>query len=131
MVAFVKRFVFFLLLALVLLFGYQNLEALSQTTKFRFDFYVGTLVLETPELPVVFLFVGFFLLGMIAAGVRGFYGRMARRMEIRRRDRRIRDLEQEVAHLRGQVTPSVAMLPGEPSRGGTTATAAAEENPTL
>jgi hypothetical protein len=131
MLAFLKRFVFFLLLALALLFGYQNLEALSSTTKFRFDFYVKGLGLETPELPVVFLFVGFFLLGMIAAGFRGFYDRMSRRMEIRRRDRRIRELEKEVADLRSQATPREAGRSIEPSRDTTSMPASVEENPTL
>jgi hypothetical protein len=102
MLAFVKKIVFALILAALVLFAYQNLTPLSQSIQFEINPYYREPV-QTPNFPVVFLFVVFFLLGMLAAGFHGVYERMARRMEIRRRDKRIRELEKENSGLRAQV----------------------------
>ncbi len=134
MLSFVKRFAFALVFFLVILFGYQNLEPLSQTARFRFNLYAHGLVFESPELPVVFLLAAAFLLGMMAAGFQGFYGRLARRIEIRRRDRRIRELEQELAELHdtaGETAQPSLTEPGASGLPPTSPPAPLEENPTL
>ncbi len=102
MLAFVKKMIFALILAALVLFAYQNLTPLSQSIQFVIDPYYREPI-QTPNFPVVFLFVVFFLLGMLAAGFHGMYERMARRVEIRRRDKRIRELEKELSGLRTQV----------------------------
>jgi hypothetical protein len=133
--SFVKRFGWIALLAFLILFGYENIEPLSQTAQFHFNFHVSDLIFETPELPLVFLLVGAFLLGMIAAGLQGLYEKMARRMDIRRRDKRIRELERELEELRAQppaVSGSAPALPGTSTLPAATARGAPlEENPTL
>jgi len=102
MLAFVKKMIFALVLAALVLFAYQNLTPLSQSIQFVIDPYYRE-PWQTPEFPVVFLFVVFFLLGMLGAGFHGVYERMARRVELRRRDKRIRELEKEISGLRAQV----------------------------
>jgi len=132
--AFVRKFGFFVLLAAVLLFGFQNLEALSRTVRFEFSFFAPELTFVTPEFPVVFLLVAFFLLGMIAAGFQGFYEKLARSLDIRRRDRRIRDLEREVAELHTQLEALAPSPPAEEGERGAPARPAGhllEESPTL
>jgi len=132
MLVFVKRFGLILLLALGLVFAYQNLEPLSQTARFRFNFYVRDLVFETPALPLVVLLIGTFLLGMVAAGFQGFYEKLARTVEIRKRDRRIRELERELEDLRGQQgADGSPALPGPGSPGQPSSGVPLEDNPTL
>jgi hypothetical protein len=152
MLAFVKKILFALFVLVLLVFLYQNLEALGTTVPFVFDLFVSGVRYETPEFPVWLLFAVFFLFGMIAAGFHGIYERMARRVEIRRRDKRIRELEKEVGELRGRAAelkpPPEAeerLPPDAASAAGSTRTAApthpklqgppaprsAEEEPTL
>lgn len=122
MLAFFKKLLLVVLLAALVLFAYQNLEPLSRTMRFSFDLYTRGWKFDTPDLPLVFLFVVFFLFGMLAAGFHGVYERMARRAEIRRRDKHIRALEKEMGELRAQVAelrPPPAEqppqeVPGEP-----------------
>jgi hypothetical protein len=131
MLAFVRKFGFALLLVFVILFGFQNLTALSTLVRFRFDYYVPGWVFVTPEFPVVFLLVAAFLLGMIAAGFQGFYESLARRLDVRSRDRRIRDLEKEVAELHGQLEPGAPKPAGAPGGTATSEVPLLEDNPTL
>jgi len=49
------------------------------------------------------LFLVFFFLGMLAAGVHNVYERMARRIDVRKRDKRIRELEKELTELKAKV----------------------------
>lgn len=126
MFAFLRKFGFALVLVFVILFGFQNLAALSQTAKFELDFYVPGWVFVGPPLPLVFLLVAAFLLGMVAAGMKGFYESIARYVDIRSRDRRIRDLEKEVAELRAHLEPS---QPAAAEAG--TAAPLLEDHPTL
>lgn len=130
MFAFVRKFGAALLLVFLILFGFQNLAALSQTARFELNLYVPGWVFVGPPLPLVFLLVACFLLGMIAAGFQGFYEKLARYVDIRSRDRRIRALEKEVAALHAQLD---ALQP-QATEGAGAAPAAApllEDSPTL
>ncbi len=100
MVALVKKLVLVIVLCALVLFAYQNAGLLSQTLQFRLDAYAWNW--KTPEFPLVFLLVVCFLLGMLLAGFHGLYERLARRADIRKRDKRIRALEKELAELRAQ-----------------------------
>ena len=115
MLAFLKKLFLALCLIVLLIFLYENLEPLATKIPFVFDLFVQGWRYETPAFPVWILFAAFFLLGMLAAGFHGLYERMARRGEIRRRDKRIRELEKELSGLRAQVAelrppPSVGDL---------------------
>lgn len=130
MLSFVRKFGVALLLVFVILFGFQNLTALSTLVSFKFDYYVPGWVFVTPAFPVVFLLVAAFLGGMIAAGFQGFYESLARRLDIRSRDRRIRELEKEVAELKAGA--EAAAPKSDAAEGvGSTAPALLEDNPTL
>jgi uncharacterized integral membrane protein len=121
MLAFLKKLFFALCLFVLLIFVYQNLEALGTNVPFVFDAYFQGYRYQTPPFPVWILFALFFLFGMLAAGFHGIYERLARRVEIRKRDKRIRELEKELGELRAQAAelkpPVLAEepAPGEPS----------------
>lgn len=102
MLAFLKKLFFTLCLFVLLVFVYQNLEALGTNVPFVFDAYFQGYRYQTPPFPVWILFAVFFLLGMLAAGFHGIYERLARRVEIRKRDKRIRELEKELGELRAR-----------------------------
>lgn len=152
MLAFVKKILFALLVLLLLVFLYQNLEPLGTTVPFVFDLLVEGFRYETPGFPVWLLFAVFFLFGMLAAGMQGIYERLARRVETRKRDKRIRELEKEVGELRAQTAelrpppeggetlpPDVVSAgalpkragPSFPKTQGSPAPRPAEEEPTL
>ncbi|MBI5014294.1 MAG: DUF1049 domain-containing protein [Deltaproteobacteria bacterium] len=131
MLSFVRKLGVALVLVFVILFGFQNLTALSTLVRFRFDYYVPGWVFVTPEFPVVFLLVAIFLLGMLVAGFQGFYESLARRLDIRKRDRRIRDLEREVAELQAQLDTAAPKPSSASSRAATPEVPLLEENPTL
>jgi uncharacterized membrane protein YciS (DUF1049 family) len=101
MLAFVKKVFIAVVLIVLVIFAYQNLQALSTGIRFQFDPYFRE-PLATPELPVVFLLAVLFLLGMLAAGARGMYEHVARRSELRSRTKRIRELEKELAELKAR-----------------------------
>jgi hypothetical protein len=105
MLSFLKKLMIFVVLAAVVLFGMQpeNLKALSATIQFHFKLWDFWDLYATPAFPVALLFVVFFLLGMVMAGLHGVYERLARRTQIRSRDRKIAALEKEVGELRAQV----------------------------
>ncbi|MHB8765876.1 MAG: lipopolysaccharide assembly protein LapA domain-containing protein, partial [Deferrisomatales bacterium] len=103
MIAFIRKMLFAVLVAALVVFAYQNLQALSQGVQFQFDLYLEGFRYQAPELPVVFLLVVCVLAGMVASGFHGVYERWSRRAELRRRDKRIRELEKELAGLREQV----------------------------
>jgi uncharacterized integral membrane protein len=134
MFAILKKFVFWFILVFVIVFCFQNMEDLSTQVKFHFDLFVPGQVYETPRFPVIFLLGLFFLMGMLAAGFFGFYEKLARQLDIRKRDRRIRELEQEVAQLRARseaAAPAPPSATGEKMSGQTGALPLLEENPTL
>lgn len=118
MLAFIRKILFAALLGALVVFAYQNLEALSTQVRFRFDLYVDGWQFEAPDLPVVFLLVVCFLGGMLAAGFQGVYEKFARGADIRRRDKRIRDLEKEIVGLKGE---AAELRPGEPVEGASVA----------
>lgn len=135
MITILRKFVFWFLLVFVILFCFQNLEDLSTQVKFHFDLFVPGQVYETPRFPVIFLLGVFFLMGMLAAGFFGFYEKLARQLDIRRRDKRIRELEQEVAQWKALAEPPASPA-SPPAREGEAAAAPGaapllEENPTL
>ncbi len=104
MLNFFKKTVFALLVIAVALFGIQpeNLAALSETIQFHLKLWDLWHLYSTPPLPVALLFGVCFLLGILVAGLHGVYERFSKRREVRRRDRRIRELEAEVDRLRAQ-----------------------------
>jgi hypothetical protein len=110
MLTFAKRLLFVFFLILVVLFVYQNRGPLSQTTQFSFDLYwwgsqdsAPGLQFQTPEIHNLLLFLVFFFLGILAAGVHNVYERIARRIDVRKRDKRIRQLEKELEELRAEL----------------------------
>lgn len=121
MFAFVKKLFFALCLFVLLVVVYQNLEVLGTNVPFVFDSYFQGYRYQTPPFPVWILFAVFFLFGMLAAGFHGIYERLARRVEIRKRDKRIRELEKELGELRAREaelkppTPFEEPVPGEPA----------------
>lgn len=117
MLAFVKKLLMALVLFAVVIFLYQNRAALSANVPFRFDLGMEGYRYQTPEIPVWILFAVFFLLGMVAAGFHGIYERLARRVEIRRRDKKIRGLEQELGELRARVAELRPPAPSEDAAG--------------
>ena len=141
MFRFVKRVFLGTLIVAVVLVGIQpeNLQALSQTIRFHVKLWDLWQLYSTPPLPVALLFGVFFLLGLLSAGVHGVYERMSRRAEIRRRDRRIRELEAEVEALRVRLAerepPSQPPGPEAPAERAPPAKAleapSHEEEPTL
>ena len=58
---------------------------------------------QTPEIHNLLLFLVFFFLGILAAGVHNVYERIARRIDVRKRDKRIRQLEKELEELRAEL----------------------------
>jgi hypothetical protein len=127
--AFLKKILVAVLVALAMIFCFQNLEALSQTASFTFSFYLSDLVFQTRSFPLFFLLISAFLLGMLAAGLHAFYGNVSRSLDLRRRERRIRELEKELEECRGRAPTTVPAAVG--TAGPTTAPVALEENPTL
>ncbi|MDW7709120.1 MAG: LapA family protein [Deferrisomatales bacterium] len=114
MLAFVKKILFALVLAAVVIFGFQteNLEALGATMQFHFKVWDLWDIYTTPKFPVALLFIVFFLLGILTAGFHGIYERLARKVEIRARDKRIRELEKELGALRAE---AAALKPPPPA----------------
>ena len=134
MLALLKKIVFAAVVLLLVLLGYQNAEILSNKTHFVLDLYAEGYQWETPEFPVVLLYGVFFLLGLVAAGFQGIYERIARKTEIRRREKRIRALEAETDALRTQLAeleppPVAEPVAGELTRIG--APAFTDDEPTL
>ena len=134
MLALLKKIVFAAVVLLLVLLGYQNAEILSNKTHFVLDLYAEGYQWETPEFPVVLLYGVFFLLGLVAAGFQGIYERIARKTEIRRREKRIRALEAETDALRTQLAelkppPVAEPVAGELTRIG--APAFKDDEPTL
>jgi hypothetical protein len=116
MLALLKKIVFAVAVLLLVLLGYQNAEILSTKTRFMLDLYAEGYRWETPEFPVVLLYGVFFVLGLLAAGFHGVYERIARKTEIRRRNKRIRVLEAEADDLRTQLAelrPPAVSAPDE------------------
>ena len=99
------------ILCLLVLFAYQNAGPLSQTLQFQLNLYAWNG--ETPNFPLVFLLVVCFLLGVLATGFHGLYQRFARRLDVRKRDKRIRALEKELAEVRSQVERPRPPMGGE------------------
>lgn len=134
MFSILKKMAFWFVLVFVILFCFQNLEDLSTQVKFHFDLFVPGQVYETPRFPVIFLLGLFFLMGMVAAGFFGFYEKLARQLDIRKRDKRIRELEQEVAQLHTQLDAASPKPPSAPIEGAAAPAGtlpALEESPTL
>ncbi len=104
MFAFIKKIFLAFVLAGVVLFGYQNMTPLSQEISFSFDLYSEGLTYQTPEFPVVFLFISFFLIGVMMAGFGGIFERVARKTEIRLAKRKVKALEKRVSELEGEQT---------------------------
>ena len=134
MLSLLKKIVFAVVVLLLVLLGYQNAEILSSKTHFVLNLYAEGFQWETPEFPVVLLYGVFFLLGLVAAGFQGIYERIARKTEIRRRDKRIRALEAETDALRTQLAelkppPVAEPVAGELTRIG--APAFKDDEPTL
>ncbi|HSH71171.1 MAG TPA: lipopolysaccharide assembly protein LapA domain-containing protein [Deferrisomatales bacterium] len=117
MLSLLKKVVFAVAVLLLVLLGYQNAEILSTKTHFVFDLYAEGYQWQTPEFPVVLLYGVFFLLGLLAAGFHGIYERIARKTEIRRRNKRIRRLEAETDTLRSQLAELRPPPAAEPAAG--------------
>ncbi len=124
MVRFLKRALLATLIVVLVLLCIQpeNLAALSETIQFHIKFWDLWQIYSTPPFPVALLFGVFFLLGLLTAGLHGIYERLARRAEIRRKNRRIRELEAEVEALKARLAelkpPEEAPPPAEaPSAG--------------
>jgi len=103
MLALLKKIVFAIVVLVLVLVGYQNADTLSVETTFKFDFSMVGYSWESPKFPVVLLYGLFFVLGLITAGFHGIYERLARKAEIRRRDKRIRGLEAEAEKMRSRL----------------------------
>ena len=106
-----RKLILVVVLCLLVLFAYQNAGPLSQTLQLRLHLYAWNG--ETPNIPMVFLLVVCFLLGVLAAGVHGVYERLGRRLDVRKRDKRIRALEKELAELRSEVERPRPPIGGE------------------
>jgi hypothetical protein len=126
---FLKKILVAVLVALARVFCFQNLEAVSQTASFTMNFYLADLVFVTRPFPLFFLLIAAFLLGMVAAGLQSLYGSVSRSVELRRRDRRIRDLEKELEECRGRAPAALPAASG--GAAPSTAPVTLEENPTL
>jgi uncharacterized integral membrane protein len=134
MFTFVKRLLFALSLLLLAVLVYQNLQPLSQKTQFRLSLswvtpqestpesgaadttsqggaVEGNADYITPEIPNLLLFLACLILGMLLAGFHGVYERMARRFDIRKRDKHIRALEKELGEYKAQVAELKAPAP--------------------
>ena len=134
MLSLLKKIVFAAAVLLLVLLGYQNAEILSNKTHFVLNLYAEGYQWQTPEFPVVLLYGVFFLLGLIAAGFQGIYERIARKTEMRRRDKRIRALEAEVDTLRtqlGELKPPPAVEPASAAVPRIEAPSAEDDAPTL
>ena len=119
-----RKLVLVAILCLLVLFAYQNAGPLSQTLEFRLNLFAWSG--KSPDFPLVFLLVVCFLLGVLTSGVHGLYERFARRVEIRKRDKRIRALEKEIAELRSQAE-EVRPLSAGAGRGAGGAAASSRE----
>ncbi len=138
MFRFIKRVVLAAVIVAVALVAIQpeNLQALGQTIQFHIKLWDLWTFYSTPPFPVALLFGVFFLLGLVVAGFHGIFERIARRAEVRKRDRRIRELEKELERLRKQLAelPPPPPEPSPPAQTGPAAPPAAappEEEPTL
>lgn len=138
MFRFIKRVVLAAVIVAVALVAIQpeNLQALGQTIQFHIKLWDLWTFYSTPPFPVALLFGVFFLLGLVVAGFHGIFERIARRAEVRKRDRRIRELEKELERLRKQLAelPPPPSEPSPPAQTGPAAPPAAappEEEPTL
>ncbi|WP_025323044.1 LapA family protein [Deferrisoma camini] len=138
MFRFIKRVVLAAVIVAVALVAIQpeNLQALGQTIRFHIKLWDLWTFYSTPPFPVALLFGVFFLLGLVVAGFHGIFERIARRAEVRKRDRRIRELEKELERLRKQLAelPPPPSEPSPPAQTGPAAPPAAappEEEPTL
>jgi uncharacterized integral membrane protein len=105
-----RRLFFVAMLCLVVVFALENATPLGQTLEFRLDLYFWN---GKAAFPLAFLLVVCFLLGVLTAGFHGLYERLARRVEIGKRDKRIRALEKELAELRSRVEPHAPPSGGE------------------
>jgi hypothetical protein len=103
MFSFIKKIVFTVVAVALLLFLYQNMEPLSQTIGFNFDLYVEDFSYATPRFPVLFMFLAAFLMGTLLIGFHGLYERIARKAELKFRDRKIKALEKEVSALKAEL----------------------------
>ncbi|GAB6061402.1 LapA family protein [Deferrisoma palaeochoriense] len=138
MLRFLKRVVLAAVIVAVALVAIQpeNLQALGQTIQFHVKLWDLWHLYSTPPFPVALLFGAFFLLGLLVAGFHGIFERLARRAEVRKRDRRIRELEAEVEALKKQLAeirpPAEPPAPAAPVKESPPAVPPpAEDEPTL
>ncbi len=113
----VKIVFWVVLLAVLAVFGYQNWQALRAPMTFEVKIWMTDIVYKTPEAPLVAIFAGLFLLGLLIAYFYSLYGYFrqnktikhlnatvkAQTEEIESLKRKARDLEHPV-----EVTPAVA-----------------------
>ena len=103
MFSFIKKIVFTVVAVALLLVIFQNMEPLSQSIAFGVDLYAEGFSYNSPEFPVFFIVFGAFLLGTMITGLHGIYERIARKAEIRLRDRKIKALEKELSGLKAEL----------------------------
>ena len=86
---YIKAIVFFLLLLLFLILALQNFDELTTPIKFRF------LMVDTTGMPVAFVAIFTFVVGVIGTGLYGFAELFKLRKQIRllMRDNREKDME--------------------------------------
>jgi len=120
MMSFIKKITLVLFLVIGVVFVFQNLEELSKTMQLVIDLGMikEGLIFKSPPFPVVLLFVAFFILGMLTAGVHSIYERFARKAGIRMREKRIGELEAELEGVKKKLYEAeAAARPPAPSSG--------------
>lgn len=91
---YIKAIVFFLLLLLFLILALQNFDELTTPIKFRF------LMVETTGMPVAFVAIFTFVVGVIGTGLYGFAELFKLRKQIRLLMREKREKDMELKSLR-------------------------------
>jgi len=143
------------ILLFVVLFVYQNNEALNKPISFKFDFSFFSSSAESPEpgrdadqlgsetsgssfqtheFPAVVWFLAFFIAGVLSSGTYSTLKRASEKLETRKLRKKIKQLEADLARQRvaAVAPPPQERIPREPNQAPkTSVTDSLEENPTL
>ena len=105
----IKTVFWVVLTCLIVLFVFQNQEVLTLKQMLKMDLYIASY--QTPEIPIVVLFVCCFLIGYLLAYFFGLSSRLELKQKVKHLSEAVKTLQQQNAAR--EIEPSQS-TPGEP-----------------
>jgi uncharacterized integral membrane protein len=99
----IKYLLWLIILVLLGILIYQNLDYFMTTTVLRFDLKVASWNWSLPELQNIAFFGICFLLGLILAGIKGFIVKFQLKKEVKTKDASITSLKEQVNTLKTEL----------------------------